>query len=157
MKIVIILIVGFFLLAICYFSYLAYQSNKKTPPGLSNNQLQHCPNTPNCLNSEFPDDSSHYIDALGYENKTIDEIRNIIRSSIESTGGSIINIQENYIAATYTSKLFRYVDDFETRIDHENTLIHFRSASRVGKSDFGANKKRILAIKNKIGLETNNK
>jgi len=156
MKILIILTIGIFILALLYFTYLAYQSQKGSPLGLDNNQLHHCPDTPNCINSEFAEDSAHFIEALPYENESIDKLINIINDSIINSGGEIASKQENYISATFSSKIFRYVDDFEVRIDKENKLIHFRSASRVGKSDFGANKKRILLIKDKINSEAAN-
>jgi len=35
----------------------------------------------------------------------------------------------------------------EVRLDKENKLIHLRSASRIGRSDFGVNRKRIATIK----------
>jgi len=43
--------------------------------------------------------------------------------------------------------LFGFVDDLEIRIDAEVSVIHLRSASRVGKSDLGANRKRVEMIK----------
>ena len=51
-----------------------------------------------------------------------------------------------YLAATYHSSLFRFVDDLELRLDAENNKIQMRSASREGYSDIGANKKRSMAL-----------
>lgn len=50
------------------------------------------------------------------------------------------------MAAIFTSKFFGFVDDLECRIDQANHTIHLRSASRVGHSDFGANRKRVALI-----------
>lgn len=61
--------------------------------------------------------------------------------------GNIQIEKENYITATFTSSIFRFVDDFEIRLDKKNNVIHLRSASRVGRSDFGINKKRIELFK----------
>jgi uncharacterized protein (DUF1499 family) len=47
---------------------------------------------------------------------------------------------------TFASALFGFVDDLEIRIDAEVGSIHLRSASRVGKSDLGANRKRVEII-----------
>jgi uncharacterized protein (DUF1499 family) len=38
------------------------------------------------------------------------------------------------------------VDDVELRLDADQGLIHIRSASRVGRSDFGVNRKRVKDI-----------
>jgi uncharacterized protein (DUF1499 family) len=48
---------------------------------------------------------------------------------------------------TFSTAVFHYVDDVEVRFDKENNLIHLRSASRIGRSDFGVNRKRIERIK----------
>ena len=150
MKIFFILIISLILCSFAYFIYLSVRSHSGIPPGLSNNKLSSCPNSPNCINSEFNKDTLHFIDSLPYQNKTIAEVTLLIRHAIQKTGGHITDINSNYIAATYTSKLFRYVDDLEIRIDSEQKVMHFRSASRVGRSDFGVNIKRIQLIQKEL-------
>ena len=59
----------------------------------------------------------------------------------------IIEETENYLYAECTSFLFRFTDDLEVYVDKESKLIHFRSASRVGHSDLGANRKRVEKLK----------
>ena len=52
-----------------------------------------------------------------------------------------------YIRATFTTFLFRFTDDVEFLFDDEKKLIHMRSASRVGYSDLGTNRRRCEAIR----------
>ena len=66
-----------------------------------------------------------------------------VRDIILEMGGKIRSEQAEYIAATFRSPLFGFVDDLEIRIDPEASLIQLRSASRVGHGDFGANQKRV--------------
>jgi uncharacterized protein (DUF1499 family) len=47
--------------------------------------------------------------------------------------------------------IFRFVDDVEFWIDAKNQVIHFRSASRVGHSDLGANRARMESIRKAFG------
>ena len=47
----------------------------------------------------------------------------------------------------FTSRLMRYVDDVEFLYDSASNQTHVRSASRLGYSDLGANRKRIEAIR----------
>jgi len=61
--------------------------------------------------------------------------------------GSVRVESDTYIAAIFTSPLFGFVDDFEIRLDMAQKVIHIRSASRVGYSDGGANKKRTELFK----------
>jgi uncharacterized protein (DUF1499 family) len=49
--------------------------------------------------------------------------------------------------AEATSLVFRFVDDINVILDTETNLIHIRSASRTGHSDFGVNRKRIEALR----------
>ena len=52
---------------------------------------------------------------------------------------------------TFTSAVFRFVDDVEFEVDEAARVVHVRSASRVGRGDFGANRKRVEAIRAKLG------
>jgi uncharacterized protein (DUF1499 family) len=58
----------------------------------------------------------------------------------------IVTSDDNYLHAEFTSALFRFVDDVEFFLDREQRVIHFRSASRVGKSDLGVNRQRMQVI-----------
>ena len=51
-----------------------------------------------------------------------------------------------YIRAESRSRVFRFVDDVEMVIDAEDRFIRFRSASRVGRRDFGVNRARMRRI-----------
>ena len=69
-------------------------------------------------------------------------------------GGSIQAEETDYLAATFTSSVFRFVDDLELRIDADQKTIHLRSASRVGHGDGGANRKRVELLKNSFQSKT---
>jgi len=69
-----------------------------------------------------------------------------IKAAIEATGGTITSESDSYLSATYMSKIFKFVDDVEIR-KQSDTLWHIRSASRVGYSDRGMNRKRVEAIR----------
>jgi len=60
-------------------------------------------------------------------------------------GGRLVEVGENYLAAEFSSKLMGYVDDVEFRKGDAD--VHVRSASRVGHSDMGANRKRVEALR----------
>lgn len=143
MKILLIILLSILITGLIYFIYLGFKSQNGSAPGLADSRLTPCSNKPNCICTEYPEQESHYTNAISYKELTLD---NIVEA-IQSTGGSIFTNKDNYIAATYTSSLFKYVDDFELRIDTESKLIHIRSASRVGHSDMGANLKRIEKFK----------
>ena len=147
MKIILIISITAIIAVLTYFFYLGYKSQNGTSPGLVNSKLSPCPDKPNCICTEYPEDESHFTEAITFTEKSTKILTHAIENAIQDTGGIIINQQADYIYATYTSSIFRYVDDFEIRIDYKKKLIHIRSASRVGHSDMGANLKRIENFK----------
>jgi uncharacterized protein (DUF1499 family) len=58
----------------------------------------------------------------------------------------VITEQDHYLHIEFRSAVFRFVDDVEFFFDESAKLIHFRSASRTGYSDFGVNRKRMESI-----------
>ncbi len=70
---------------------------------------------------------------------------------IESmTSATIVKAEETYLYAEFRTPKMRYVDDFEARLDAEASVIHVRSASRVGKKDFNVNRNRVEAIRKRF-------
>lgn len=126
---------------IVYFFVLGTQSKQQPSLGLKDGKLAKCPNKPNCVCSEEGAISKSPIQPLPSTDKTK------LKQAITETGGVIHQEQDNYIAATYTSQVFNFVDDVELRIDAAEGVTHIRSASRVGHSDLGANEKRVAAIR----------
>ena len=46
--------------------------------------------------------------------------------------------------------MFRFTDDVEFYVDNTAKVIHFRSASRVGRGDMGVNRKRMDKLRGEI-------
>ena len=117
--------------------------------GLNNDQFVACPQSPNCVSSQITD-KKHFIQPIyftGTRQETQSQLLQILQT-LQRT--NIIDIQDNYIRVEFASKIFRFIDDVEfyfpaTKTD--KTIIYFRSASRLGYSDLGANKKRIEQIR----------
>jgi uncharacterized protein (DUF1499 family) len=59
----------------------------------------------------------------------------------------IVREEPDYLKAECRSRIFRFVDDVEFVLDDATKEIHFRSASRVGRGDFGVNRKRMKEIR----------
>lgn len=135
--IIVIVIIAFFV--------LGFMSKKGQALGLNNGHLQACESTDNCVISESLDGNVATVEAFTY---TESEAEFLVKLSnvIEAAGGKVIATDDNYIATTFTSGIFGFVDDVEFRLS-DNKQLHFRSASRVGRKDFGANKKRIDELK----------
>ncbi len=121
-------------------------------PGINNSELAPCPKTPNCVSSQAHD-KKHFIEPInfaGTQQQAHDRLLQIIESEKRT---KILTDQKDYIHVEFTSALFRFVDDVEFYFPKEKadeTVIHTRSASRVGSSDFGVNRKRIERIRSKF-------
>ncbi|MEM7730000.1 MAG: DUF1499 domain-containing protein [Pseudomonadota bacterium] len=117
---------------------LSLLSRRGKAKGLVDGRLAPLPGKPNCVSSEAGTDPAKAVAPLATD-------KNALLGAIEATGGTVMADRGDYIAATYTSGLMRFVDDVEFRQDGD--IWHVRSASRVGHSDLGANRKRVAAIR----------
>lgn len=112
--------------------------------------LDPCPDSPNCVSTQAdPSDSTHYIEPVAYTGDTAAVIA-AIEDAVSSNGGSVVSSTDITVKALFVTKLLRFKDDVDFELDDEAKLIHFRSASRVGHSDLGANRKRMDALMPKI-------
>jgi uncharacterized protein (DUF1499 family) len=93
-------------------------------------------------------DAEHYVEPLVYSADEAAQVMPRLKATIVEMGGSIQMEETDYLAATFTSSVFRFVDDLELRIDTDQKTIHLRSASRVGHGDGGVNRKRVELLKN---------
>jgi uncharacterized protein (DUF1499 family) len=59
----------------------------------------------------------------------------------------VIEQTDNYIHALSKSRIFKFVDDVEFYLPSDESVIHTRSASRVGESDLGVNRRRVEQIR----------
>ena len=68
-------------------------------------------------------------------------------------GATLMEATDAYLCAEFKSKTMRYTDDFEARVDSAASVIHVRSASRLGKRDFDVNRQRVDAIRAKFAAD----
>ncbi len=111
------------------------------------NQLLKCPSKPNCVCSEYPDDSAHFILPINLPIEVKADVMKLLIETVREMGGTIHSSNATHIVSTFTSSLFKFVDDLTLRFDPVENQIHLRSASRVGYSDFGVNRRRVEQIK----------
>ena len=126
--------------------------------GIKNGSLAACPETPNCVCSQCPDeDSEHFIAPISYSIPE-ETLRKLVTEILEETARTkIVTATDNYFHVESTTLLLRFVDDFELYIDNRKNLLHFRSASRIGRSDFGTNRKRVENFKQLLSEKLNKK
>jgi uncharacterized protein (DUF1499 family) len=115
---------------------------RPTNLGATGGQLAPCRRSPNCVSSQAdPQDREHYIAPIAFSGG-MDAVRAAIGALPLAT---IIKAEGDYLYAEFRTPLLRFVDDVEL-LKIEN-LIHVRSASRLGRRDFKANRKRVESLR----------
>ena len=117
--------------------------------GVTAGRLAPCPDSPNCVSSQS-EDKRHAIEPFHYEGTAEAAMQGLIDVIQGMKRARIRTAQKRYIHAEFISFLFRFVDDVEFLLDEESKTIHVRSASRVGYSDLGVNRKRVEAIRSRF-------
>ena len=114
--------------------------------GVNNGALKAPPSSPNAVSSQATG-GYHRIAPLTYEGAQAQAMEKL-KAIIESTPGTqIVQTKPDYLYAEYASALLGFVDDVEFYFPQGTHVIHVRSASRLGHSDLGVNRKRIEAIR----------
>ncbi len=108
--------------------------------------LAACPDSPNCVTSQNFDDA-HQISPIAFQGSGEDALRKM-KSIIEQLPRTtIIANKAGYLKAEFRSLILRFIDDLEILVDDSAKVLHIRSASRVGHSDFGVNRKRVEQLR----------
>ncbi len=119
--------------------------------GAARGRLAPCRPTPNCVSSQADlGDRTHYIEPLRFSG---DATRAWAALGVAVRGmerAQVVRADAGYLYAEFTSRLMGYVDDVEFLLDARARLIHVRSASRLGIRDFGVNRARIEAVRERL-------
>ncbi len=119
--------------------------------GVKDGRLAPPRRTPNCVSSQAdPADAEHYIAPIAFKGDAAAAAA-AMRKAVEGmTDATIIRQDGGYLYAEYRTKLMRFVDDVELLYDPKAGVIHVRSASRLGRRDFGVNRARVEALRRRI-------
>ncbi|GAL10618.1 hypothetical protein JCM19233_1595 [Vibrio astriarenae] len=112
---------------------------------MSDRTASPCGDKPNCV-STIDNREKHSIAPYTLKaDTTIDDIESI---ALTLAGAKAAEKEGNYLRIECTSKIMRFVDDLELKIEGNNLVV--RSESRTGYSDFGVNRKRADELRSKL-------
>jgi uncharacterized protein (DUF1499 family) len=112
----------------------------------SEKKLPLCRDSPNCVSSQA-EDAPHFIAPFRISGSP-EKAWQALKKALNSQSRMVITDETaDTLHAEATSLIFRFVDDINAILDTDMNLIHIRSASRTGYSDFGVNRKRIEALR----------
>ena len=111
----------------------------------SQQRLQPCPNSPNCVCSDATD--SHGIEPIAITGDPQLMWRRLQEHLARQRGFTIKQVEDDYLRVEAKTRLLGFVDDVEFELRAGAGVVAVRSASRVGYSDLGANRRRIEKIR----------
>jgi uncharacterized protein (DUF1499 family) len=124
--------------------------------GVADGKLKRLPPTPNCVSSQadlWTDSPQREyariapIALAGDGPATIAKLAGIIETM---PGATLVERRSDYLYVQFTTAMMKYVDDLELWFDPQAQAIQVRSASRVGRKDFGVNRARVEAIRQRL-------
>ena len=121
--------------------------------GVSNGRLKPPALTPNSVSSQaalYPDHPQRAfadiapLTLIGDGQTTLAKIKALAQARADV---EVVTSEPDYLYLQFTSRLMKYVDDVEFWYDPANKAVQVRSASRLGGSDLGVNRRRVESIR----------
>ncbi|MFC1747615.1 DUF1499 domain-containing protein [Pseudomonadota bacterium] len=145
MKLTLIILSTIALLILIGLFVLAKKSHTAPQLGMNKAQFHSCAFSTNCVNSMEEGD----VHIQPFTTNTA-HVWPTLAEVVVIMGGDIQEQNDDYLWVTFKTGWMGFVDDMELSLDTQNNVIHVRSASRVGRSDFGVNRKRVAQLRNHI-------
>lgn len=109
-------------------------------------RLPPCPSAGNCVCSEDPGAAGFVPPLAAADDPHAALVR--LAERLRREPRTRIRLQTaDYLHAECESRLFGFVDDLELRVDKEQGVIQVRSAARLGRWDFGVNRRRVARLR----------
>lgn len=113
-------------------------------------RLSPCPDSPNCVCSD-DSDARHAIAPIATAGDPAAAWRRLVDHLHSDRAYTIVEERPDYVHAEARTRWLRFVDDVEFHLRPDQGLIAMRSASRVGYSDLGTNRRRLEAVRRAVG------
>ena len=111
--------------------------------------LAPCPRSPNCVSS-LADDDGHRVAPLLLREPGDRAWASVRRAVLALPRTRIVRERPGYLRAECTSRWLRFVDDLELALAADGARIDVRSASRLGHSDLGVNRRRVETLRSAL-------
>lgn len=121
---------------------ISFSMRRPANLGVKDGRLAPCRRSPNCVSSQAdPLDQEHYVAPISFSG-TMEELRKVIAGLELAT---IVEAKDDYLYAEFRTPVLRFVDDVEFLKAGDS--LHVRSASRLGRRDFKANRRRVEQLR----------
>jgi uncharacterized protein (DUF1499 family) len=108
-----------------------------------------CPDTPNCVSS-LAKNPKYRVEPFKLK-KDPKTSWDIVKKTVEQLPRTkVVSADNSDIHAECKSMIFRFVDDLTLHLTPSNGIINIRSASRIGYSDLGVNRRHVENLRKKL-------
>lgn len=126
-----------------------FPGKRPTDLGVRDGRLKAVPSSPNAVSSQAPK-GDHAIEPLTYRGPRAAAFAALEGVVAVLPRTRIVVRSSDYLHAECESALLGFVDDLEFYFPPEDGVIHVRSASRLGHSDLGVNRRRVEEIRTRL-------
>ena len=137
------------LAAILCMAILSCSGQRPDNLGVNDGRLAPCPASPNCVCSDHCG-KQHQVQPFVLKRPAAEVWTSIIQQVRQLPRTRIITQTDTYLHAECSSAVFGFVDDLELHLRPVDNIIAVRSASRLGHSDFGVNRKRVENLRARL-------
>ena len=111
--------------------------------------LRPCPSTPNCVSTEATR-ARQAMPPVAFTDAPDRAQARARAALLAEPRTTVVEERAGYLHAESRSRVFRFVDDVEVVVDADARVFRFRSASRVGRRDFGVNRARMQRVSGRL-------
>lgn len=131
-----------------------------SPPkrlGVAEGRLKPPSSTPNSVSSQaslypgHPQLAYAAMEPIKLKGDGAGTMRRLAELLRASAGVQLVTDDPDYLYAQWSTPVLKFTDDVEFWLDRQAGVIHFRSASRIGRKDFGVNRARMESIRAQLG------
>ena len=116
--------------------------------GVKDGRLAPPKRTPNNVSSQAdPSDREHYVEPIALSASVAEAMAAAKRVIEGMERAAIVREEPGYLYAEFRSRMLGFVDDLELLYDERAGVFHVRSAARLGRTDFGVNRKRVETLR----------
>lgn len=138
-----VLVVGY----LVFLAMLAARSRRAPRLEPRDGRLKQCARTSNCVNTQ---DVGGGVEPLRFTDSPESAWRRLRAAVAGLPRITVLAESDGYLRVEAASAIYGFRDDLEALLDAEASVIHLRSASRVGLRDRGINARRVERVRRRF-------
>ncbi|WCN11456.1 DUF1499 domain-containing protein [Marinomonas mediterranea] len=142
------ILLALMVLGVGFFVFVDIYNTRPEELGVENGRFVPCPTSPNCVSSQADvSDAVHYVEPIVYHGSMKDAQLKIEQYFLGEGNAHIVESRLGYLYLESSSDIFGFIDDVEFYFPEADSVVHVRSASRVGYDDLNVNDERVRQVR----------